>query len=271
MFITRSITAVILILIVLCGLYLASPFIYNAAVAMMLLAAAWEWAGLIKIHSIFGRLIYAFTALLFFLVLYLFQTFAIYYFIFTTLWWIWVMIAVLAYAGQKQPWGFDSNIVKGISGIILLGGALLAFIVLRALPQGANWLLLGMVLVWLMDIGAYITGRLCGRHLLMPRVSPKKTWEGFAGGLLFVFIIGWIIAHTVLHLPLQHLLVTLKLFFITALFSVFGDLFESMMKRQANVKDSGNILPGHGGILDRIDALIAGIVIYTVSILTFSL
>lgn len=109
-----------------------------------------------------------------------------------------------------------------------------------------------MLLIWTGDTFAYIVGMLIGRHKLFPRISPKKSWEGFIGGIIFCCGISQILAHywDMLN-PLQWGILA----FIVVTTGVLGDLFESMLKREAEIKDSGKILPGHGGILDRFDSL----------------
>lgn len=143
------------------------------------------------------------------------------------------------------------------AGFALLLPAGLAFVKLR---EAGPFVLLGfMVLVWVADSAAYFAGRAFGRHKLAPSISPGKTWEGVAGAVLAVLGVGWLLNKKALALGLpalnpQWLLPQLLL--ITAV-SIIGDLFESMLKRQAGVKDSGSMLPGHGGVLDRLDSLIS--------------
>ena len=120
--------------------------------------------------------------------------------------------------------------------------------------QRTFWLLHIFVFVWLNDTGAYVIGSLFGKHKLFERISPKKTWEGLFGGILFTVIGGG-----VFHMIFPHttsLLYWIILDGLVAVFSTWGDLFESFIKRTYNTKDSGKILPGHGGILDRIDSLL---------------
>ena len=130
---------------------------------------------------------------------------------------------------------------------------------------GGEMLLYLFSLVWIADIGAYFSGRKFGKHKLAPAISPSKTWEGLVGGLLanlfwiigvYQFASGW-----GLGLP-QFLLIGLA----TSLISVVGDLFESILNREAGVKDSGKLLPGHGGVLDRVDSVIAAAPVFVVGI-----
>ncbi len=133
--------------------------------------------------------------------------------------------------------------------------------------QYGGWLLMYMLtLVWVADIGAYFTGRRFGRHKLAPGISPGKTWEGVIGGictnLLWMLLIFYFGANWALSLP-AFLLIGVS----TSVISVVGDLFESILKREAGVKDSGKLLPGHGGVLDRIDSVIAASPVFLVGLL----
>jgi phosphatidate cytidylyltransferase len=136
--------------------------------------------------------------------------------------------------------------------------------VVDARMRGVAFVLSLLLVVWLADIGAYFAGKALGRHKLAPSISPGKTWEGAVGGWLAVIVIGAIAAATgfyaptvftafVGHLGWDRSFVALS---VLVAFSVVGDLFESLLKRQAGVKDSSGLLPGHGGVLDRIDALL---------------
>ena len=127
--------------------------------------------------------------------------------------------------------------------------------------QGHLWLLAALALVWAADSGAYFAGRHFGKHKLAPRISPNKTWEGLFGGLLAGVAVavglGWLAGVDVAHLP--GLLITS----VVAVFaSVLGDLFESLIKRHAGAKDSGHLIPGHGGVLDRVDGVLAAVPVF---------
>jgi phosphatidate cytidylyltransferase len=110
-----------------------------------------------------------------------------------------------------------------------------------------------IALVWINDTFAYLTGSLIGKHPMTPKLSPGKTWEGLAGGILFTMFSGWLFYHFTGHLNPATWIVAGA---ITSLFALAGDLFESHLKRKHEVKNTGEILPGHGGILDRFDSLL---------------
>lgn len=141
------------------------------------------------------------------------------------------------------------NMLSVLYAVVLLSHLYL----LRQLPRGIEWTFLTIFLVWATDTGAYLIGRQFGRHLLAPLVSPKKTVEGSLGGLLFS------IGMAVLFWRLMggaHWMTYIILGIVIGTSAQIGDLFESALKRSAGVKDSGNLIPGHGGILDRFDSLI---------------
>jgi phosphatidate cytidylyltransferase len=108
-----------------------------------------------------------------------------------------------------------------------------------------------IVTVWVNDTFAYLTGSLIGKHRLYERISPKKSWEGSIGGLFFSLLIAALFAHYSNYISVDRALI---IAILVVVFGSLGDLIESMLKRQAGVKDSGNLIPGHGGILDRFDA-----------------
>jgi len=115
-------------------------------------------------------------------------------------------------------------------------------------------ILLGLLtLIWLNDTGAYVVGMLFGKHRLFERISPRKSWEGAAGGTVFTLLLGYFLNHFTPYLSRFDWIV---LSIIVSVFGIYGDLFESLLKRNIGVKDSGNLLPGHGGLLDRMDSLL---------------
>ncbi|MFB0996419.1 MAG: phosphatidate cytidylyltransferase, partial [Porticoccaceae bacterium] len=133
----------------------------------------------------------------------------------------------------------------------------------------AQWgLLVVVIIVVLADVGGFVAGKLFGNHKLAPLVSPGKTWEGFLGGMVFQLLL---IASLAVYLPAEISFIKLSLLvFPVALYSVVGDLFESMVKRNSGVKDSGALLPGHGGVLDRIDGIMAALPLYALVLGVYS-
>jgi phosphatidate cytidylyltransferase len=148
-------------------------------------------------------------------------------------------------------------------GGLLYVGWLLGLLVALRLEGGRNWIYLALFATFASDSAAYFTGRAIGRHKLAPRISPGKTWEGAIAGVFGAVIIGLLFT---LGTPLQLRLSYAQAIILGALISVFGqigDLAESLLKRNTGVKDSGSLMPGHGGLLDRIDSIVfAGVVVY---------
>lgn len=174
----------------------------------------------------------------------------------SALFWGWAVLWVKDYP-TKTPW-YRANLLQGV-GALLLGAATTAiFSLWQASPW---WLLYVFGLVWVADSGAYFAGRAFGRHKLAPKVSPAKTLEGLAGGLLLTSALSIGVACS-LKLSVGAWCGFVGLSMLTVLASVHGDLVESMLKRRAGIKDSGTILPGHGGVLDRIDSLLSATPIF---------
>ncbi|MGE5123506.1 MAG: phosphatidate cytidylyltransferase [Acidobacteriaceae bacterium] len=170
---------------------------------------------------------------------------------------------LVAYERGRDQAGTDFGITLG--GMLYIGWFGAYFISLRNLPEGKWWILVVLPAVWFADSGAYFIGKRFGRHLLSPRLSPKKTWEGYLGGILvgvaltalFAFLWRSGAGPDSSITPLRGALVGL----VMGVFPTLGDLGESMIKRQMGVKDSGNILPGHGGAFDRVDSWLWAVVI----------
>ena len=143
-----------------------------------------------------------------------------------------------------------------VAGLVYMGWIGAYLVKLRELPNGLWWFFLILPAAWFADSGAYFIGKNFGKHKLSPRLSPKKTWEGYWGGVLFGTLSGILFAW----LWREHLDITLFqgaiIGLILSMLTTLGDLGESMIKRQSGIKDSSNILPGHGGIFDRIDTWI---------------
>jgi len=131
-------------------------------------------------------------------------------------------------------------------------------------PVGPRWALFAVAIVWAADTGAYFVGVRFGKHKLAPRISPGKSWEGFYGGIAASLLLA-LAARSMLHVGWPSLPLLLFLTVITGLISVAGDLFESLLKRHAGIKDSSDLIPGHGGVLDRLDSLLAALPVFLVA------
>lgn len=148
-----------------------------------------------------------------------------------------------------------ANIAATLTGLLYVSLPMTALIVLVFMPFGYDYrrVIVLLFLVWSSDIGAYAAGKTFGKHKLAPKISPGKTWEGFAGGVVLTLAMGWALGYLIPELSLAHRLVAAG---VVAVFGPLGDLAESMLKRSVGVKDSGRIMPGHGGLLDRFDAFL---------------
>jgi len=180
-------------------------------------------------------------------------------------WWLGALVWLRFFNFGAQP-GSPARILKLLAGTLAIVPAWAALVLIHAGGdppghQGHLWLLAALALVWAADSGAYFAGRHFGKHKLAPRISPNKTWEGLVGGLIAGVAVavglGWLAGIDAAHLP--GLLITS----VVAVFaSVLGDLFESLIKRHAGAKDSGHLIPGHGGVLDRVDGVLAAIPVF---------
>ncbi len=258
----RIITAVVLLCLFLSAIFCLPPVGWVVFVTLVAAVAAWEWGGLLAFSS-FPRLALGGAFSLLCLMTGLWQPSALgLEGGFSETGWMlgrWFYIPALVFWGlvvplwMKQRWPLPKSIFGVLIGLVVIFPTWLALIQLRQLGELA--LLAIMATVWLADIAAYFSGRRFGRHKLAPSISPGKTWEGAIGAALAVSIYGFILSSRLpVALSGNTALLLLMLMALTTI-SILGDLFESLLKRQAGLKDSSNVLPGHGGVLDRIDSL----------------
>jgi len=182
------------------------------------------------------------------------------------LWWSLALLWVKGYPGSAVFW--RTKAMRNLMGLLVLAPAWMASVYLVSFPRGGGLIVVMVLVVAAADIGAYFAGRAWGKHKLAEVVSPKKTWEGFWGGMAASSALALLLWSQLppqqAHISLAEVLVVLL---VTALASVVGDLTVSMVKREAGVKDSGSLLPGHGGILDRLDSLCGAAPVFALGLL----
>ncbi|WMJ01089.1 phosphatidate cytidylyltransferase [Pseudomonas chlororaphis subsp. aurantiaca] len=257
----RIITALILLPIALCGFFLLEGSAFALFIGLVVTLGAWEWARLAGFEAQPTRIAYAVVVAGLLFLMQLLPGIAPWVLGAAVLWWGLATFLVLTYPRTSEYWAGAA--AKLVIGLLILLPAWQGLVFIKQQPLG-NWLIMAvMVLVWGADIGAYFSGKAFGKRKLAPQVSPGKSWEGVYGGLLLSLVIaavvglvaGWSIGQIILGLLGAAVVVFI---------SVVGDLTESMFKRQAGIKDSSNLLPGHGGVLDRIDSLTAAIPVFAV-------
>lgn len=266
---SRLITATILVAFFAATLLFLSPFVFAQIMIFVVLVAGWEWADLAAFKTRFSK--YGFLLVLGTSILaagyhvnfhtQLDSTASYNICALVVVFWAVVFLWLQGFPTSAILW--SPKPVMAIIGLILLVSTWLAIVTILMMENG-KWLLgLAITTVVLADVGGYVIGKLFGSHKLAPTISPGKTWEGLIGGLLFQLPL--ILALMVL-VPGTNLLKLVLLIIPVGLISVVGDLFESMIKRQRGVKDSSSLLPGHGGVLDRLDGVMAALPLFLVII-----
>lgn len=269
MLLQRVITALILLAFLLPALFYPAPEPLCLLAIVAIAAATWEWGrmnGMSQPKSVALALAMVFACLLSWIMGLLTAR--------TPMLWTfagaaWVLVGGWLLRNGVDGWGAIDKVVRGIVGFAALWLAWLAICQARVI--GTNFLLSVLLLVWVADISAYFAGRAFGtkffKNKLAPAISPGKSWEGVCGGMLGVLVLAgaWVWADGVWAAPVASLytrlaqqsgvLLVVAVLFMAAM-SVVGDLVESLIKRSAGVKDSSGLLPGHGGVLDRVDALL---------------
>ena len=269
MLIHRILTALILIPLVIIALFFAPLSIFSYLMIAVCGMAAWEWTNFLAITKPLNKVVFTFFVVMLLSLIYLIpNTELIKYRLFnyiiclSIIWWLVALLLVIGYPKSAKYWS-NSLVIKLLFAFFTLVPFFISMVELRSINYtlntytGAVWLLYVFVVVWATDTGAYFVGRALGKRKLAAKVSPGKTIEGFLGGVgsailisIFVYLTGYFqLSFTAFMLSSL----------LAILVSVLGDLTESMFKREAGIKDSGNLIPGHGGILDRIDSLTAAV------------
>ncbi|HEU0289497.1 MAG TPA: phosphatidate cytidylyltransferase [Burkholderiales bacterium] len=261
MLITRFATAIVLLAVWVSALLFLPNVWWTALLLPVLLVAGWEWGGLTGLARggrwMFAGFVLASATFVWLLVARsepavgrLTAPEVLIYGVGSTFW-LFIALAWLA-----RRWPMRSPLALGAVGWIVLVPAWLA---IARLQENPGQLLAMLAIIWLADTAAYLSGRAWGKHRMAPSISPGKTWEGAAGAVAAVAVYYFIMSRAVPEWGWWHGFGGAALFAGVTVMSVVGDLFESGVKRQAGVKDSGTLLPGHGGVLDRIDSMTAAL------------
>lgn len=253
----RVLTAVVALGALLVVLFVLPPAIAQGVFAALILAGAWEWSGFLRPEKAAVRFVYVglIAALLVAASVGLANEFAVGVILKVALaWWLIALFWVFVFPTPIP------KLAGWICGALVLIPAYLAIMSLYSLQPAL--LLFVLIIVWVADIGAYFTGKRFGKVKLAPKISPGKTWEGVFGGLLAVAALALIRARW---LDIE-IAVLLPFCLAVAIISIIGDLTVSMFKRNAGVKDSGRLFPGHGGVLDRIDSVTAAAPLFALGI-----
>jgi phosphatidate cytidylyltransferase len=267
MFKQRIATASVLALLFICALVFSSTTTFVSFTMLVVLIAGWEWSNLARLESLIGKLLFVIGLLLSMLVIasyvgiYTDHVHALSYHICfaSVVLWAVIFLWLQGYPSSAILW--SSKPIMICLGLALLTSTWLALSSIVSLENGRYLLILAVTIIVLADVGGFFVGKLLGRHKLAPTISPGKTWEGLFGGLILQVLL---IAALMQFFDQVNLLSLCLLVFPVALSSVVGDLFESMLKRHRGVKDSSNLLPGHGGFLDRLDGVMAALPLFFV-------
>ncbi|MCC5812381.1 MAG: phosphatidate cytidylyltransferase [Ectothiorhodospiraceae bacterium] len=260
----RVLTALVLLPLALAAIFLLPTWGFAMAAGAAFLVGAWEWTRLVGCDrpatrwAYLGGLVFImgviggapadgpWSPLLLLLGL---------------LWWLVALVQLKHYASATEEQRGAATPAPLLTGALVLLPSWCGMVWLHAQPAGPWLLLFPLVLTWAADVGAYFAGRALGRRKLAPGISPGKTWEGAIGGLLLA-VVAALVMETLFPVPPMSVVLLIPIVLLTVVFSVVGDLYESMVKRRVGVKDSGTLLPGHGGVLDRIDSLTASVTIF---------
>ncbi len=257
---TRILTALIIAPAALAAIFLLSVEDFRWFIFGLMILSGWEWANFIRLGAL-GRWLYGIGLGI---LLWTTSESLQMWIVLAGLWWLIAFALILKFPSQPEFW--NRREVLAAVGVIALVPCGVSLNVLKSMPQAESLIMLLLLLIWSADIGAYFVGRRFGRRKLLAAVSPGKSVEGLLGGLAVTLIVGLIMTATVA--PIAQMSVPSLLwgivFVVIALVSALGDLTLSMFKRIRGIKDSSQLLPGHGGILDRLDSLYSSAPLFVV-------
>jgi phosphatidate cytidylyltransferase len=254
MFMQRLIASLVLVPLILFILFYAPAWFLGGVVLLILLAAGRECWQLIPLNTLPLKVGFL---LLILLGLWACGSLFSSWLILGLVLWVFNCIAILFYPNSQHYWGYPV-VVAGVC-FLLLPLFIQSLIHLYYLPQGKSLLVYLLFLIWASDIGAYVVGKQIGKHKLIPQVSPGKSCEGAVGGFILAMVIGVI---GFIYFKPVAIISWFGLAVCTVIISIFGDLFISILKRRCHLKDTGTLIPGHGGVLDRLDSLIAALPLF---------
>lgn len=270
----RIITALILAPLVILGIFKLPLPLFIAAIACITLIGFWEWTQFVNAQS---RIVAMLPALVLSAISFICLPFdslnlntlnSTHYamLVMGSLWWVFSSGLAITYPKSSSLWQ-GSNVLRHLFGVLTLLPFLWSVVMLRAQGietdpyHGAKLVLYVCFIVWAADSGAYFAGKSLGKHKMAPNVSPNKTIEGLVGGIITAVVVGWATSQW-FDIEFSSHIAMILITLITVVISVLGDLVESMFKRVSGIKDSSNIIPGHGGVLDRIDSLTAAFPVF---------
>ena len=264
----RVITALILAPIMVVGIFFLPLKPFAIFIAIIATLGAWEWANIAGYQKNWSRIFYAFFV---FVCLYISARFLrihpewkIWFLGAGTLWWTIAFALVKKYPGGTDIW--NARAIRAFLGLAVLIPMWVGFMHLKLEPHSSLLIIYVMLVVWGADTGAYFAGRKWGTTKLAPHVSPGKSWAGFWGGFATTLALAvfacWYVHSQIQPLDMMGTIKILAITMVTMVISVLGDLVESMMKRHRGIKDSSSLLPGHGGVMDRIDSMAAAVPIF---------
>lgn len=266
----RILTGLILAPIMIGGIFYLPVPEFMMFIGAITALGAWEWANLSGITNKAGRVVYAAIVASLLVALQHFDLEQEADVLYGALaWWVFALFLVATHPKLTSLW--KSTPVRLLMGLVILVPMWVGFVQIKSYPYSDYLMLYVMFLVWGADVGAYFAGRTFGKHKLAPNVSPGKTWEGVYGGLattmIFAVTAGLILQNKIMmDLTSKQWALLFGITLAVTVVSVVGDLVESMVKRLRGIKDSSNLLPGHGGVMDRIDSMTAALPVFALAL-----
>lgn len=267
MLLQRVLTALVLLPLIIVGIYFTNEEQFALLSGGIVALAAWEWSNICFISKVYQRLLYVAGISLAVFVCYFIHYQAM--LVIAALWWLLALYWITRYPKIRNLW-LSTKWLPAVAGLYVYLPFWVALVTLKRQPHGADYIIILTLLIVLADSAAYFTGKSFGRRRLALEVSPGKSMEGCYGAFLLTILIASPLGLLFYSNYPQAIIFTI-IALVTVTFSIIGDLFESMMKRMRGVKDSGKILPGHGGVCDRIDSYTAAAPVFVLLLATFGL